>query len=99
MVSSNLVRPHRRDGAGACPRYSGRNILTDPNAPDFAMQRAVEILASIYERQRKLLETPPPPMDKPVVLFNESISLAVGNTTRAAVERELGVAFAYPARG
>lgn len=38
-------------------------------------------------------------MDRPVVLFNESISCAVGSTTRAQVESALGLAFAYPSGG
>ena len=66
--------------------------------PDFAMQRAVEILANIYERQQKV-DVPPPPVDKPVVLFSEEVAFAVGVTTRQDVEKKLGVAFAYPAKG
>jgi hypothetical protein len=68
------------------------------STPDFAMQRAFEILANIYERQQKV-DTPPPPVDKPVVLFNEEVAFAVGETKRVDVEKKLGVAFAYPARG
>lgn len=63
------------------------------------MLRAVEILAGLYERNRKIDETPPPPAEKPIVLFNESIALDVNSTTRAGVEKTLGIAFAYPARG
>jgi len=67
--------------------------------PDFAMQRAVEILANIYERNQKLENAPPPPSDKPILLFSESIALDVNTTMKADVERELGLAFSYPARG
>jgi hypothetical protein len=72
--------------------------VTD-DAPDFAMLRAVEILANIYERRFKPVQTPSPPCDKPILLFSETIAFAVGETRRADVERALGVAFAYPARG
>lgn len=67
--------------------------------PDFAMQRAVEILANIYERNQKTSDVPPPPVDKPIVLFSEAIAFDVTKTTREEVERALGTAFAYPARG
>lgn len=73
--------------------------MSDSPTPDFAMQRAVEILANIYERNARSGDAPPPPVDKPIVLFSESISLHIGKTTRAEVERELGIAFSYPARG
>lgn len=69
------------------------------DAPDFAMSRAVEILAKIYERNQRAGDAPPPPADKPIVLFNETISFDVTRTTRDDVEKTLGVAFAYPARG
>ncbi len=68
------------------------------NAPDFAMLRAVEILASIVERSRQS-PVPPPPCDKPVVLFSEAFALGVNTTMRADVERCLGIGFSYPARG
>jgi len=67
--------------------------------PDFAMLRAVEILASIYERNQKQQDVPPPPSDKPLLLFSESLALDVNATTRADVERQLGIAFKYPAPG
>ena len=73
--------------------------MSDSGAPDFAMQRAVEILANIYEQQRKADDAPPPPSDKPIGLFSEIIAFNVGVTTRADVEKQLGIAFAYPARG
>jgi hypothetical protein len=68
------------------------------NAPDFAMLRAVEILANIVERSR-VSPVPPPPCDKPVLLFSEPLALSVNTTTRADVERCLGIGFSYPARG
>ncbi|MBV8154303.1 MAG: hypothetical protein JOY98_07780 [Candidatus Eremiobacteraeota bacterium] len=67
--------------------------------PDFAMSRAVEILAQIYERQRRASEVPPPPLDRVAQLFNETMAFDVTKTTRAQVERALGVAFSYPVRG
>lgn len=68
------------------------------DAPDFAMRRAVEILAEMYERKTRGA-APPPPLDKTVVLFSETLALDVTATTRERVERALGVAFAYPVRG
>ena len=67
--------------------------------PDFAMLRAVEVLAKLAQRQQREDDAPGPPLDKPVVLFNETIALAVGHTTRAQVEGALGIAFAYPSGG
>lgn len=72
----------------------------EPVAPDFAMQRAVEVLANIFERNHRAKEAvPPPPIDRPVVLFNEAIPLDVTRTTRDDVEKALGIAYSYPARG
>ena len=73
--------------------------MSDSQTPDFAMLRAVDILAGIYERNRKVEDTPPPPADKPIVLFNESIALDVNSTTRTEVEKRLGIGFSYPAKG
>ncbi len=73
--------------------------MNEGSTPDFAMQRAVEILANIYERGQKQNDVPPPPADKPIVLFSETIALDVARTQRPDVERALGSAFAYPARG
>jgi hypothetical protein len=67
--------------------------------PDFAMARAVEILAKIYERQRDAAKVPPVPFDRVVVLFNETVAFDVTKTTRRDVERALGIAFSYPVRG
>jgi len=63
------------------------------------MARAVEILAELYQRQVRKADVPPPPLDKPVVLFSETIALDVNVTTRTEVEKALGVAFMYPASG
>ena len=63
------------------------------------MLRAVEILAKLHERARSLPNVPPPPLERPIALFNEQISFEVGTTKREHVERALGVAFSYPARG
>lgn len=71
----------------------------EPPAPDFAMRRAVEILAGIYEKNRARANVPPAPLDRPVTLANERLVFALGTTTRAEVERAFGVAFAYPMRG
>jgi hypothetical protein len=71
----------------------------DDDAPDFAMRRAVEILASIYEQNRARRNVPPAPLDRPVVLTTERLVFALGTTTRAEVERAFGVAFSYPMRG
>ncbi|HTX60370.1 MAG TPA: hypothetical protein VMH02_11950 [Verrucomicrobiae bacterium] len=73
--------------------------MSDERPPDFAMARAVEILAGIYERQRRIAEAPPPPLDKVVTIFNETIALDVTKTTRKGVEQALGIAFAYPVGG
>jgi hypothetical protein len=67
--------------------------------PDFAMLRAVEILAGIAERNRETPLTPPPPIDRPVVLFNEKRTLQVGVTTRRDVQRDLGRGAEYPSAG
>jgi len=71
----------------------------DDDAPDFAMRRAVEILASIYEQNRARRNVPPAPLDRPVVLATERLVFALGTTSRAEVERAFGVAFSYPMRG
>ncbi len=73
--------------------------MSEGPTPDFAMQRAVEILASIYERGQKSSDVPPPPADKPIVLFSETIAFDVTRTQRPDVERALGLAFSYPTRG
>ena len=73
--------------------------MSEKPPPDFAMLRAVEILAQIHDRARKNTNTPPAPIDRPVVLQSERLTLAVAKTKRADVERELGIGFSYPARG
>lgn len=67
--------------------------------PDFAMLRAVEILANLALKNRERLVVPPPPIDRPVILFNERRALQVGVTTRRDVQRDLGRGVAYPAAG
>jgi hypothetical protein len=71
----------------------------DRPPPDFAMLRAVEILAGFAERRRDTPLTPPPPIDRPVILFNETRSLELGATTRRDVQRSFGRGAAYPAAG
>jgi hypothetical protein len=66
---------------------------------DLAMQRAVEILARVYEAGRARPNVPPAPLDRPVVLANERLVLALATTTRREVEHAFGVAFSYPMRG
>jgi hypothetical protein len=73
--------------------------MSDERTPDFAMQRAVEVLAQIYERNQNKRNVPPVPIDQPVVLANEHLIFTLGTTTRTQVERAFGVAFAYPMRG
>jgi hypothetical protein len=73
--------------------------MSERPPPDFAMLRAVEILAQMHERARKSPNTPPTPIDRPVVLQSESLTLHVAKTNRADVERALGIGFSYPARG
>ena len=58
-----------------------------------AMQRAVEILARVYEANRARSNVPPVPLDRPVVLANERIVFALaGDDTwrgRACVRRRV----------
>ncbi len=63
------------------------------------MLRAVEILAQIAEKQRQLAHVLPPPIDVPIVLFNEHIMFVIGKTQRAAVLAKLGPGYAFPAKG
>ena len=72
--------------------------MSEQKPPDFAMLRAVEILANIHERQYTQPNVPPPPLDRPVVLFNEECPIAVGMRDEA-VRDKLGWGFAYPTRG
>ena len=71
----------------------------DELAPGFAMHRAAEILAKVYETNRARRNVPPAPLDRPVVLANEHVIFAVDTTMRADAERAFGVAFQYPMRG
>ncbi len=63
------------------------------------MVRAVEILAQIAEKRLKAPNVPPPPIDVPVILFNENVRFAIGETKRPDVIRALGTGFPYPAKG
>jgi hypothetical protein len=73
--------------------------VSDKGPPDFAMLRAVEILARMHERARRAPNAPPPLLDRPVVLQSERMTFALGTTRRDTVEREIGIAFSYPVRG
>lgn len=71
----------------------------EPIAPDFAMKRAVEVLAKLVENVRFRPVAQPRPLDRPVVLFNEDQQFTVGKTTRAEVQKSLGAGFPYPYKG
>lgn len=73
--------------------------MSDERPPDFAMLRAVEILAKIYERGQTQDAAPVPASEVPIVAFTETLSLSVGVTKRDDVERAFGIAFAYPSAG
>jgi len=67
--------------------------------PDFAMVRAVEIIAQIAEKLMNSASVLPPPIDVPVILFNENIMFVIGKTQRANVTKTLGQGYAFPAKG
>jgi hypothetical protein len=71
----------------------------DRPPPDFAMLRAVEILAGIVERKRETPLPVPPPIDRPVILFNEKRQLQIGVTSRREVRRDFGRGAEYPSAG
>lgn len=73
--------------------------MSEERTPDFAMLRAVEILAQVYEKNRTTRSAPPVPIDRPVVLANERVVLQLEKTTRAQVERAFGSGFAFPMPG
>lgn len=73
--------------------------MSEKPPPDFAMLRAVEILAQMHERGRKTPNTPPAPIEGQVILHSERLTLCVLRTKRTDVEHELGIGFSYPARG
>jgi len=73
--------------------------MSEKPPPDFAMLRAVEILAQMHERARRTRGTPPPALDRSVILRSDRITFEIGKTRRSDVERELGIAFSYPVRG
>ncbi|MGB8267400.1 MAG: hypothetical protein WCE44_13815 [Candidatus Velthaea sp.] len=73
--------------------------MSDHTPPDFAMVRAVEILASIATGARSAPIVPPPPIDRPVILFNEMQAFEIGKTTRQNVEKSLGTGYPFPGKG
>ncbi len=73
--------------------------MSEKPPPDFAMLRAAEILANMHDRLYRSANVPPPALDRSVVLRSERIVFEIGKTQRPEVERELGIAFSYPARG
>ncbi|MBV8424547.1 MAG: hypothetical protein JO349_05110 [Candidatus Eremiobacteraeota bacterium] len=73
--------------------------MSERPPPDFAMIRAVEIMAKFIEQQIGKPPVPPAPIDRPVVLFNENLSFELDKTTRGEVERAFGSGFPYPAKG
>jgi hypothetical protein len=72
---------------------------SDKPPPDFAMLRAVEVLASIAEKRLSQPNVPPLPIDVPVILFNENVRFAIGTTTRAEVIKALGTGYPFPSKG
>ena len=73
--------------------------MSDKEPADFAMMRAVEILANLHDRMYTKSNVPPPPLDKPVILFNETCAFQIGKTRQEDVQAQLGWAFSYPTRG
>lgn len=73
--------------------------MSEKPPPDFAMLRAVELMAQFIEEQIGKPPIPPAPIDKPVILFNENLSFALETTTLSEVERSFGSGFPYPAKG
>jgi len=73
--------------------------MSERRPPDFAMLRAVEILASLHERVRNAENSPPEPIDEPILLASPALTLQIARTKRTEVERVLGAGFSYPARG
>lgn len=69
------------------------------SGPDFALLRAVEILAQIAERQMQLAQALPPPIDVPIILFNEQLMFVIGKTQRSAVLATLRPGYGFPAKG
>jgi hypothetical protein len=73
--------------------------MSEKPPPDFAMLRAVELIAQFIEQQIGKPPVPPAPIDKPVILFNENLSFALEKTTLSEVERSFGSGFPFPAKG
>ena len=63
------------------------------------MLRAVEVMAKFIEEQIGKPPVPPAPIDRPVILFNETLAFELDKTTRTEVERTFGTGFPYPAQG
>lgn len=63
------------------------------------MLRAVEILAQMHDRARRNPNVPPPSLDRPILMQSERLTIELRKSTRGHIEKELGVAFSYPARG
>jgi len=63
------------------------------------MIRAVEVMAQFIERQMNRPNVPPAPLDRPVLLFNETLALEIGRTTREDAERAFGTGFPFPTQG
>ncbi len=73
--------------------------MTDRPPPDFAMTRAADILANIVRETQTRSPQAAPRLPHPVLLRGDRITLAVGSTTRAAVECILGAGGEYPVAG
>jgi hypothetical protein len=74
-------------------------VTDEKPPPDFAMLRAVEVLAGIVEKRMTQPNVPPLPIDVPVILFNENVRCEIGATTRAEVIKALGTGFPFPSKG
>lgn len=66
--------------------------------PDFALLRAVEILEKIAKERARPI-APPPPVEHPIVLASDRLTLQIGKTRRREIERVIGRGTAYPAKG
>ena len=75
--------------------------MSDENKPppDFAMLRAVEILAQIAEKMLSSEHVLPPSLDVPIILFNEHIMFTTGMTPQANIVKALGPGYAFPTKG
>jgi hypothetical protein len=73
--------------------------MSEKRPPDFAMIRAVEVMAKYIEQQIGKPPVPPAPIDRPVILFNENLAFELNKTARRDVENTFGSGFPYPAKG